>query len=238
MNKFFNIISKNRKFNERNFDSITMETLESHFRNKLSYDSTNENNFIKEARKTVNMRLKKYSSSYDCIVTEFQMRMFINYKLKPGCAPGNDDITSEHLKHAIKFDLITHFCKLLYICFCYSIVPTSVTKGILVPLLKKTSLDQSNPRNYRPVILSSTFSKLIEMYILEKCNESVFSDFQFGFIKGRGTDTAISLTHDIASYFKYNGSQVFMCSLDVEGALDAIPYPVMFMKETSVQLIQ
>ena len=39
--------------------------------------------------------------------------------------------------------------------------------------------------------MSSTFSKLLELYVLEECSYHDFSDLQFGFIKGRGTELVI-----------------------------------------------
>ena len=51
-----------------------------------------------------------------------------------------------------------------------------------MPLLKKSSLDPAVIKNYRPVIISTSLSKLIEKYILEQCNEHDFNDMQFGFV--------------------------------------------------------
>ena len=121
-------------------------------------------------------------------------------------------------------------CKLLTTCFRTGVVPTSFTKGILVPILKKPTLDPAIPSNYRPIIVSTVFSKIVEMYILESCHDVQFSDYQFGFVKDRGTNTAISLVHDVTAYCNYNKSSVFMCGLDVEGAFDNLPHSVLFQK--------
>ena len=82
--------------------------------------------------------------------------------------------------------------------------------------------------------MSTTFSKLAELCILDECNECTFSDLQFGFVKGRGTDTALALAHDVSAYCVFKGSQVYMCGLDTEGAFDALPHPVIFQKAYSV----
>jgi hypothetical protein len=70
----------------------------------------------------------------------------------------------------------------------------------------------------------------MEMFILDERSDFTFNDFQFGFIKGRGTNTAIGLAHDVASYCNFKGSPIFMCGLDAEGAYDAIPHTVLFEK--------
>ena len=86
-------------------------------------------------------------------------------------------------------------------------------------------------KNWRPIIMSTTFSKLLEMYVLElETSSHVFSDLQFGFVPGRGTEMATALVNDVVSYSNTRGSTVYTCSLDAEGAFDAIPHCVIFEK--------
>ena len=68
------------------------------------------------------------------------------------------------------------------------------------------------------------------MHILQECSDYNFSDYQFGFVRGRGTNTAITLAHDVAAYCNFNKSSVFMCGLDAEGTFDGIPHAVLFNK--------
>jgi exonuclease III len=235
MTKFWNMIRSSKSCANNANGNISVDNLYTHFNEKFSYDSGQENNFIKLARTRVNDLLisvndKVYS---DFVFSEHNMRRFIK-KLKIGCASGVDGVTSEHLKHACDSDIIIHLCQLLTVSFQYGVIPNDCAKGILVPLLKKTTLDPSVANNYRPVILSTVYSKLIEMYILEDCSDFRFSDSQFGFVKGRSTSSAISLVQDISSHFVNNGSQVYMCALDAEGAFDGIPHPVLFSKTIDV----
>ena len=95
-------------------------------------------------------------------------------------------------------------------------------------------MDPSVPNNYRLVTISSTLSKLLEVYILEVCGHHDFSDLQFGFITGRGTNMAVSLVNDVISYCTERGSPVYTCSLDAQGAFDAIPHAVLFRKAMDV----
>ena len=85
-----------------------------------------------------------------------------------------------------------------------------------------------------PVILSSTFSKLIEMYIMYENDNFIFNNGQFGFIKSRGTASVVSVVHDVGTYCVQNGSQMYICSLDAEGTFDAILHPVLFAKTLNV----
>ena len=134
--------------------------------------------------------------------------------MKAGCAPGIDGINSEHVKYANNPNIVLHICKLFTYCFKFSIVPTCYTKGLSIPILKKATFNPFIAKCYRPVSVSNMLSKLVELYIVNECNEFAFNDFQFSFIEGRGTRTAISLAHDVASYCNFKDFSVFMCGLD------------------------
>ena len=108
-------------------------------------------------------------------------------------------------------------------------MPTSFTSGLLIPLLKKPTCDASIARNYRPIVVSTAFSKILEMYTLEECGCHDFEDAQFGFVPGRGTNMA-TVTRDVISYCVKRGSPIFACCLDAEAAFDAIPHSTLFDK--------
>ena len=155
-------------------------------------------------------------------------------KIKLGCSPGSDAITGEHVRYAANTNIVLHLCQLFTVCFKNGIVPTKFKNGILIPILKKATVDPTIEKNYRPVIVSNTLSKMLEMYVVDECSDFSFNDLQFGFIKNRGTNTAVSLANDVASYCNFNGSSVFLCGLDAEGAYDGIPHPVLFKKSMNV----
>ena len=60
--------------------------------------------------------------------------------------------------------------------------------------------------------------------------DNEFNYVQFVFIEGRGTDMDASLTHDIISHCISRGFTVYTCSLDAEGAFEAIPHVILFKK--------
>ena len=66
------------------------------------------------------------------------------------------------------------------------------------------------------------------MYVLEESNSHEYHEFQFGFIPGRGTEIATALFNDVTTYCNARGSAVYTCSLDAEGAFDAIPHSILF----------
>ena len=110
------------------------------------------------------------------------------------------------------------------------LVPENFTKGILVPALKKATLDPSLAGSYRPIIISVVLSKLLDLHILDQCKNHELSGAQFGFIEGRGTGMATAMAHDVGSYCVTNGSSVFYMSLDAEGAFDSLPHSFIMQK--------
>ena len=81
----------------------------------------------------------------------------------------------------------------------------------MVPILKKATLDPLVAKNYRPVIVSNILSKSMELLIIDEYDKFKPSEYQFGFVQNRSTNTAICLAHDVASFCNYIGSSVFIC---------------------------
>lgn len=120
------------------------------------------------------------------------------------------------------------------ICLRFGLLPDSFYTGLLIPVLKKKHLDPCIARNYRPITVSVALSKLFECCILEECSNHDFDPSQFGFVTHRGTNMAISLAHDVNTFCLARGSTTYMCSLDAEGAFDAIPHSVLFAKAIDI----
>ena len=74
-------------------------------------------------------------------------------------------------------------------CIKYSVVLDTFTNGMLVAIPKKPGCDTSNPKNWRPIIIFTTLSKILELYILEESSVHIFGDSQFGFIAARSRYT-------------------------------------------------
>ena len=70
----------------------------------------------------------------------------------------------------------------------------------------------------------------------EESNTHEFSDSQFGFIPGRDTQIATVLLNDVTTYCNTRGSAGYTCSLEVEGAIDAIPHCILYYKAAAVHL--
>jgi hypothetical protein len=95
-------------------------------------------------------------------------------------------------------------------------------------------MDPSMPNNYRPIIVSSIISKIMEYGILDDSCKDAFHPLQYGFVDGRGTKMAISTTQDIITFCNSRGSSVYVCGLDVAKAFDGVPHSVLLFKSLGV----
>jgi hypothetical protein len=85
--------------------------------------------------------------------------------LKRGVCPGIDNICVEHLTYGISDALCDVLADLYSSILSTTPVPDCMSTGVIIPILKKSTLDANNTGNYRPITLSSTFSRLLELLI-------------------------------------------------------------------------
>ena len=227
--QFWNLVRGMKRSNSSSTD-IAMDTLYQHFTSKLSASEPCNSLIYQKSEKDVSEKyhLLTGASSME-VMTEKMLNKYIS-KLRLGCAPGIDGLMTEHFRYAMGTQIVPFLSNLFTLCIKFGIVPTSFSKGLLIPLLKKPTLDPTDAKHYRPVTISSTLSKILELYILDRSDHYELSDLQFGFIAGRGTQMASALTNDVISYSTKRGSPVYTCSLDAEGAFDAIPHAILFHK--------
>ena len=97
----------------------------------------------------------------------------------------------------------------------------------VIPLdpIPKGSKDASKSSNYRPIALSSNFSKILERVILS-LYQPFFSTsvLQFGFKPGHSTTLCSAMVKNVVSRY-HNGSPVLGCFLD---AFDLIDHGILF----------
>ena len=139
--------------------------------------------------------------------------------LNTGVAGGADGMTAEHLQYGLSDELCSVLANLYTQILRNGLIPSVLQVGIIIPILKKSTADPEKPENYRPITLSSVYAKIAESILMpdDNANES-----QFGFREGRGTGFVTSLLNDITSYYKDQGSPVYLASLDAEKCFDSI----------------
>lgn len=194
--------------------SLIANDFADHYGTVMCGSSDNENDVSRYVLENASSK----QSLEKVIITESLVYTLIS-QLNKGVAPGNDGVTAEHLIHGLSSTLCKYLAEIYTLMFSYCTVPNCFKLGIIIPILKKPTLNPNFPENYRPITLSSTLSKLAELILMP---DTPISDCQFGFREGRSTSLATSLINDTVSYFNSKGSPVYLCSLDAERCFDSI----------------
>ena len=232
--QFWNIIRKLRS-KQTDHSAITIQQLQSHLQTKFSCPEYDQD-LIQQSDQFVTSKYNSIVNLAMQSVTLSERRIMRMIKsLRLGCSPGIDGIQAEHLRYASQessLPLCLSF--ILTLCLRFCVVPEIFCTGTLIPILKKPQLDPSSPASYRPITVSVIISKLLELYVLEECSDHDAHPCQYGFVSHRGTNTAISLAHDVSAYCDARGTPTYSCSLDAQGAFDALPHAVIFHKAANV----
>ena len=117
--------------------------------------------------------------------------------LKLNKSPGPDGIASLMLKLAAPV-ICTSLARVFNRSLELGVVPRAFKCAHISPILKKKDGNRSDPTYYRGISLNSILSKVLEkvvkLQLLEHFDSQItFSDFQFGFRKGRSTEQLLAL---------------------------------------------
>jgi hypothetical protein len=191
-NKFWKSVRQSRKC--RSYPSINVNKFTDHY-SKIMQDQKDlsvEHSAITDSVK------KKYSEIHHSVITHTILPDEVNNsiaKLKRNSSPGLDGITAEFLLYGRSNVLTQHLAALYSNLLTHNCIPSVFSTGVLVPILKKATLDPSLPSNYRPITISSVFSKLFEILIFPSnvtlCNN------QYGFRADYSVSHGISLLNDL-----------------------------------------
>lgn len=152
-------------------------------------------------------------------------------KLHSGKAPGIDNLIKEHLvySHPMLYEILA---RLFFICVSMAYVPNQFGLGIIVPILKDSSIRGCQKLdNFRGITLSPIISKVFEnclLFLYGKYLKS--SDRQFGFKTNTGCTHAIYSVRSVVDYFVKNDSTINICCLDISKAFDNLSHKCLFYK--------
>lgn len=147
--------------------------------------------------------------------------------LKRGTAPGVDGVSPEHLLHGKSDVLLHHLATFFRAIVTACVVPDMFSTGVIVPIVKKPTLDPALPENYRPLTLCSVITKVFESMIMPQYKAA---PSQFGFLRGRSCDMACSLLNDCLEYARSHGMPLFVCTLDAAKCFDRLWHDGIFFK--------
>ena len=150
--------------------------------------------------------------------------------LKTGKSPGPDAITADHIKHADPAVNVL-ISILVNSSVIHGFLPDGLMESVIVPIIKNPKGVISSRDNYRPIAITSVFSKLIENLILDRYRTMLqTTDNQFGYKCNSSTDLCIFTLKQIVDYYRNNGSPTYLCFLDASKAFDRVNHNVLFSK--------
>jgi hypothetical protein len=103
-------------------------------------------------------------------------------------------------------------------------MPDQLKDAVIIPILKKASLDKEQLKNFRPVSNLAFISKLIERVIADRFLEhldvnNINNKFQSAYKKGHCTETALLCVQ--------NDSAAILIQLDLSAAFDTLDQDVL-----------
>jgi hypothetical protein len=106
-------------------------------------------------------------------------------------------------------------------------LPLDWRTGNITPIFKKGL--KTKVENYRPISLTCVICKILESIIRDKLvkhmkDNNLFSDRQYGFIKGRSTVSQLLKIMDKWTDYLENGGQIDAIYTDLEKAFDKVPH--------------
>ena len=102
---------------------------------------------------------------------------------------------------------------------------------IIIPVLKDKKGVLTDKNNYRPIAVTSVFSKILESIILVKYEDILESGpNQFGFKSKHSTDLCVFSLKQVIEFYHSLSSPVYVCFLDASKAFDKLNHWTLFYK--------
>ena len=164
-----------------------------------------DNNDLSNDHVTVSKKVHEYYSLYaNHHCSPNIMSLDVNRLIK-NCVK-NVLQDTEHLIYGNGPMLCNVLASVYNVILGFSCVSDVLKMGTVIPVLKKPTLNASMPENYRPITLSSTHAKMVELLLIP---DSVISNTQFRFRANRGTYFGCALLNDVIAYFQEQSSPVY-----------------------------
>ena len=101
----------------------------------------------------------------------------------------------------------------------------------LVPLIKDKLANKCTSKNYRSIAISSLLLKVFDWVIILLYGDILqLDELQFGYQESCSTNMATWFALETINYFLKNGSEVFICLMDMTKAFDMVKHSVLFKK--------
>jgi hypothetical protein len=146
-------------------------------------------------------------------VTEDDVRGLIQ-----GCATKScllDPLPTWFLKENISVFIPVITC-IINTSISTGVFPSSLKQAVIIPLIKKQTLNPNELKSYRPVANIQFLSKLIEKHVVSNINNHMLNhhlgeELQSAYLSGHSTETALLKVKDDIMRHIHNQEGVFSC---------------------------
>lgn len=160
----------------------------------------------------------------------FNVQNIINAVQSMNLSIGPDGVHVNHLKYA-PYSLFKTLTIFINACVIHNYLPKLITAGVISPLIKDRNGDVHDIKNYRPIISSSVFLKLIEYCILQRIKHYLsYNERQHGFREKHSTSSAYLVLQETILNYTKKGSEVHSCFMDLSKAFDSVNHQILFRK--------
>ena len=102
---------------------------------------------------------------------------------------------------------------------------------VIVPIVKNKKCNITDMDNYRPIAITTVFSKVIELLLLHRYSDLLCTtDNQFGFRTEHSTDMCVFALKQVIDFYISNNSPMFICYMDASKAFDRINHWSLFRR--------
>ena len=151
-------------------------------------------------------------------------------KLKPGKSDSVYNFSSDCIK--VDSELLAEYLSILIQSFLiHGHVSRFLLLATLVPIIKDKLGSMNTSKNYRSIAISSLVLKIFDWIIILLFGDSFgLHDLQFAYQPGISGNMCTYAILETVDYFLRNGSEVFLCTMDMTKAFDVTMHSLLFTK--------
>ena len=128
--------------------------------------------------------------------------------------------------------LIGPITRIINSSFTNGFVPLDLKRAIVIPSLKKPSMDKENLANYRPISNLTYLSKVMERAVAQQLHDylrdnALYDAMQSAYRPNHSTETALLRVQNDILMALDKGDEVILCLLDLSSAFDTINHGIL-----------